>query len=110
MAIYRKHTKLGSGGFAEVWESIREGDGKHFAKKILVDETDEAIARFQREVRILSKLDHPRIVKVLGVKLRKAPYWYIMPLYKYSLRDELPEIVDEPVRVNAIFSLNSESK
>ena len=86
MAKYVNDSKLGSGGFGEVYHCIRDTDGEAFAKKILIDESDDSVRRFQREVQILSKLEHPRIVSVTAKHLSKSPFWYTMPLYEHSLR------------------------
>lgn len=96
--------KLGSGGFAEVWRVSRRTDNDLFAKKILIDESTEAIKRFHREVRIFSKLDHPRIVKVLDIHLDNKPYWYVMPLYKYSLFDRLSEVIGDKSAIFTIYT------
>jgi serine/threonine protein kinase len=52
---------------------------------------------------MLSKLDHPRIVKVVSSRLSSAPLWYVMPLYKRSLAQELPGIVGDDQRIKTIF-------
>ncbi len=101
---FRNLEKLGSGGFAEVWRVSRRTDNSLFAKKILIDESTEAIKRFHREVRIFSKLDHPRIVKVLDIHLDNKPYWYVMPLYKYSLFDKLSEVIHNKSEIFTIYT------
>ena len=58
MAKYVNKRRLGSGGFSEVWSTTREEDGVIFAKKVLLDVSPEGVKRFQREVRIVSRLDH----------------------------------------------------
>ena len=85
MAHYKNLTKLGSGGFGEVYRCKCREDGQIYVKKILKTEDSEDQKRFQREVRILSKLDHPNIIKIVGYRLSKPPLWYVMPLYKYSV-------------------------
>jgi len=105
MARFKNIKKLGSGGFCEVWECVREDDGEHLAKKVLLDESEEAIKRFQREVRILSKLDHPRIVKVVAKHLQEPPFWYAMPVYQHSLRSTLNEVVGKQERIAKIYSM-----
>ena len=103
MAHYKNNRKLGSGGFGEVWACVRQEDGQRFANKKLLAGDPEAVKRFQREVRILSELDHPRIVKVVGKHLTAPPYWYVMPLYGRSLRDCFPDIVGDETRIAVIF-------
>ena len=73
MSLYVDGRELGRGGFGVVCECTREEDGRVFAKKILCDNTPEVVRRFQREVRMLSALDHPRIVKVVANHLSEPP-------------------------------------
>ena len=81
MSNYVDGNELGRGGFGRVHECVREEGGQVFAKKLLTDDTPEVVRRFQREVRMLSALDHPRIVKVVAQGLSQKPLWYVMPLY-----------------------------
>lgn len=104
MAGYKNLRKIGSGGFGEVWKCKRVQDGHFFAKKILRTKNPEDIRRFVREVRILSSLDHPNIVKIRGKRLETPPYFYIMPFYKYSLYDEIQNIANDEERIIKIFS------
>lgn len=105
MAIFRKKEKIGSGGFGTVWKCERKEDKKIFAEKILDDDiNEEAKKRFKREVRILSELDHPNIVKVIGKRLSKQPLFYIMPLYKNSLDKEFPDMTGNQERIIQIFN------
>lgn len=104
MAKYVDGPLIGSGGFARVRHCTRAEDGNLFAKKILIDEDDqEAVGRFLAETRMLAKLDHPRIVQVVGVHLKTPPYWYVMPSYKTSLAAELPRIAGDLARIRTIF-------
>jgi serine/threonine protein kinase len=104
MAKYQNISLIGNGGFGEVYLSKRDSDGQVFAKKILYQYADdEALRRFMREVRILSTLDHPNIVRVVSKRLINAPYFYIMPLYKHSLRAELPALIGDENRIYSIF-------
>jgi tRNA A-37 threonylcarbamoyl transferase component Bud32 len=102
MAHFQDVRRLGSGGFGEVWACTSEG--VRYAKKKLTATDEDSVARFQREVRILSKLDHPNIVKVVAKKLQTSPYWYVMPLYRRSLEAELPALVGDEQRVRKIFT------
>lgn len=105
MSKYIDIESIGSGGFGEVWKCERDGDNQIFAKKKLQDNIDEdGVKRFIREVRILSSLDHPNIVKVVSKRLKKEPYFYIMPLYSTSLKNELTNFVGSEDRIIPIFS------
>lgn len=104
MAKYTDVRLLGSGGFGEVTECIRDFDGLRVAKKRLkADADDDAIKRFVREAKILSKLDHPSVVKVVATHLDSPPYWFAMPLYRSSLDATLPQIVGNAARIESIF-------
>src|SRR3981081_2351438 len=76
MGPYRVTSNIGSGGFGKVLRAVRQADGKNFALKRLDSSDQEIIERFRREVRILSQLDHPNIVKVLNKEIKSAPYYY----------------------------------
>ena len=105
MATYLNMNKIGSGGFGTVWKCKRKDDGRIFAKKSLDDGSDEdAVRRFKREVRIISQLDHPNIVKVIWKRLSEEPYFYIMPLFRASLREQIPQIVGDTDRIRKIFT------
>ena len=105
MTRYIDTRKLGSGGFGEVWLCRRESDGNVYAKKKLLGSVDEdGTKRFQQEVPLLSRLDHPNIVKVVGFHLQKAPYWYVMPRYQHTLYQEVPSLVGDTRRIIDIFT------
>jgi serine/threonine protein kinase len=101
MAQFNDIRRLGSGGFGEVWTCT--SNEVRYAKKKLTATDEDSVARFQREVRILSKLDHPNIVKVVAKRLQTSPYWYVMPLYRRSLEAELPALVADEERIKKIF-------
>lgn len=103
MTIYNDIKKLGSGGFGEVTLCERENDGHRFAKKQLINLSPDAVARFQREVRLLSSLDHPNVVKVLGQNLVEPPYFYVMPIYNVSLDAILEELAVDSKRIEEVF-------
>ena len=104
MPDYQDKTRIGKGGFAEVWSCQRTTDGAMVAKKVLfTTATNQMIERFRQEVRILGKLDHPNIVKVIDSQLESTPFWYVMPLYQTSLRDELTRVIGNDSRTQKIF-------
>jgi len=104
VADYQDKASIGKGGFAEVLSCERTPDGAIFAKKVLFTTASaQMVERFQQEVRILAKLDHPNIVKVFDSQLDTTPYWYVMPLYQASLRDELPRVIGNDARTQKLF-------
>ncbi|MFO0558721.1 MAG: serine/threonine-protein kinase [Polyangiales bacterium] len=64
---YRIVEKIGSGGMGAVYEALQEGLGRRVALKVLRSgyaESEEAVARFQREAQASASLGHPNIVTV----------------------------------------------
>jgi serine/threonine protein kinase len=104
---YKNTDRIGSGGFGTVWKCERSPDGRIFAKKVLDSSSasdPEILKRFRREVRMLSELDHPNIVKVIGKRLLTLPYFYVMPLYTASLADHVPALVGDETRIRKVFT------
>lgn len=104
MAKYVDFDKIGSGGFGIVTKCKRDVDGKIFAKKKLHTQEEDAIKRFGREVRLITSLDHPNVVKIIAKKLDGNKYWYAMPLYSNSLRGIIKELQGNDDRISQIFS------
>ncbi len=93
---------LGNGTFGEV--CICTNQDKTFAKKkLLLTATQDAVQRFREEVRLLSKLDHPNVVRILDQKLFDRPLWYVMPLYRTSLDAELSSFPGQEHRISKVF-------
>jgi eukaryotic-like serine/threonine-protein kinase len=99
MAQFKIGRHIGSGGFGTVEEAARiDSDGSVLEdrlaqKKLLPKWQDdaEALARFRREVRILSEMDHPHILPVVGRNLSARPPWFIMPRAETNLLAEIEE-------------------
>lgn len=103
MATYKYLNEIGSGGFGKVWKARRNEDGTEVAIKKLETKQADALKRFSREVRILSSLDHPNIIRVIGKRLESDSCFYVMPLYNGSLVGELPTIAKDESRISKIF-------
>jgi serine/threonine protein kinase len=82
MANFKDLEQLGQGGFGVVHKCAQESDGSLFAKKTLWLSDTASIKRFQREVRIIQRLNHPGIIRIVETQLIRPPYWYVMPLYR----------------------------
>ncbi len=82
--------KIGDGGFAEVYESKLDGGDTLVAAKHAKGITTlvgSGLRRFTTEIEMLSKLDHPNIVKTIGACLGNRANMLIMDLHPGSLRD-----------------------
>lgn len=80
---YRLLHELGRGGMGVVYEAVHAQLGRHVALKILpaLPALDpSAIARFQREARLLARLAHAGIVQVLEVGQDRGQHWLAMEL------------------------------
>lgn len=94
------------GGFGEVYKARRaeEKGAEAYALKNLVQLDQNSIERFQREVRMTKRLNHPRIISVESSNLSKEPYFYVMPLYKHSMNKIIDEIKGDFSRVGVIIN------
>lgn len=90
---------ISSGSFGTIYEVLSEEDNKVYALKELTNIDTVSKQRFDREVKILSELDHPNIVKTFywnvgGDPPKFAPY-YIM---EYLSGNSLRQYIDEKFR------------
>lgn len=82
---FRILRELGRGGMGIVYEAEQESLGRRVAIKILPRHalTDPAqLKRFQREARIVARLEHPNIVTVFGIGEHDGYHYFIMQLIK----------------------------
>ena len=82
---------LGAGGMARVFVARDLAHDRDVALKVLSFDLDEtAIARFQREIRVVAALAHPRIVPLFDSGIAAGHPWFTMPyVVGESLRDRL---------------------
>ena len=72
---------LGEGSFGKVYLTKREGDPNKYATKMLdrkVIDSSEAKKYLVNELKILSYLEHPNIVKFIDLKKTKKHYFIMM--------------------------------
>ncbi|NWR30243.1 ROS1 kinase, partial [Tachuris rubrigastra] len=81
------HKLLGSGAFGEVYEGIAvdilangSGESKVAVKTLKKGATDHEKSEFLKEAHLMSKFDHPHILKLLGVCLLNEPQYLILEL------------------------------
>lgn len=64
---YRLTRKIGSGGMTEVYLAVRESDGLPVVLKVLDaagKATSEHLSRFIQEYTILSRIEHPNVIRI----------------------------------------------
>ncbi|MBT5911049.1 MAG: serine/threonine protein kinase, partial [Opitutae bacterium] len=74
---------IGSGGMGQVYEAEHELTGETHALKLLSQEVMEvpgALARFEREAKVMARLDHPGIVLVDFAGENEGKHWLRMEL------------------------------
>ncbi|NWS71263.1 ROS1 kinase, partial [Crotophaga sulcirostris] len=81
------HRLLGSGAFGEVYEGTAvdiladgSGESKVAVKTLKKGATDHEKSEFLKEAHLMSKFDHPHILKLLGVCLLNEPQYLILEL------------------------------
>lgn len=96
------------GAFGQVFsakKSINNSEiGDFLAVKVLKNTKGDSVDRFSKEVRILKNVNHPRVIKVLDYNLESENPFYVMPMYKCSLRKYLDEINGDYERIAMVFS------
>lgn len=78
---YRIVEKLGQGGMATVFKAYHPALDRYVAIKVLhpaFQEDPHFLARFQREARIVAKLDHPNIVPIFDFSEHRGHPYLVM--------------------------------
>jgi serine/threonine protein kinase len=96
---YSIRRQISTGSFGIVYEILNEEDNKIYALKELTNIDTVSKQRFEREVKILSELDHPNIVKIFywnvgGDAPKFAPYYIMEYLGGSSLKEYMAEKFD----------------
>ena len=76
--LYVLRSPVAAGAMGSVWRAERATDGATVAIKALTD-PDQAV-RFEIEARLLERLDHPRVVRVLDHFSRRRDHYLVMEL------------------------------
>ncbi len=96
---YEVVRRVGEGGAGIVYEVRRTSDGVRLALKLLrgaADATD--MARFAREAQLISKLDHPNVVRIVDVNVSATGFFYLVVEFVegLSLQHHRPRFGDLP--------------
>ena len=89
---YRVERELGRGGMATVYLAIDEQHDREVAVKVLHPDLAATLGseRFQREVKLAAKLQHPHILSVYDSGDAGGLLWYTMPFVQgETLRDRM---------------------
>src|SRR5215831_1715092 len=98
---YRIDRELGRGGMATVFLAIDEQRDRSVALKVLHPDLAATLGsdRFEREVKLASKLQHPHILSVYDSGDAGGQLWYTMPFVQgESLRDRMSREGQLPIR------------
>lgn len=77
---------LGAGFFGEVYDGVYKhanGNRINVAVKTCKDCSPDVMEKFMSEAVIMKTLDHPHIVKLIGI-IEENPVWIVMELYQYG--------------------------
>lgn len=102
---YDVEVRLGAGGMASVYRAVDRRLGRRVAIKVLRADvaTEAMLERFDREARILARLEHPNIVRVHRADEQAGLAWYAMDLMRDgTLEDRLR---NGPLPVKSVVSV-----
>jgi serine/threonine-protein kinase len=97
---YRIERELGGGGMSRVFLAEDTHLQRQVVVKVLPPEMAAGVNRdrFQREIHLAARLQHPHIVPLLTAGSRDDLLWYVMPYVEgESLRARLEREVELPV-------------
>ena len=83
IASYEIIEPIGSGGMGEVYRAADRRLGRDVAIKTLPDAdalNDDALARFEREARLLASINHPNIASIYGLEEVNGQRFLVMEL------------------------------
>lgn len=91
---YRVEKRLGQGGMGEVYQALDEARNRRVAIKSIhtrLTDRSEAFQRFEREVKLLSRLDHPVVPKIYDILNFRGYTCVVMELIEGFTLDSVME-------------------
>jgi len=97
---YKIIERLGEGGMGTVWRAEQLSTRREVALKLMASprfDSQKVQARFEREVELTARLDHPNIARIYDSGLHRGMYYYAMefinglPLDQYVENKALPK-------------------
>ena len=92
---YRVLDKLGQGGMGTVWRAVQLSTQREVALKLLPSgafSSERTRVRFEREIELSARLEHPHIARVYESGLHQGVYCYAMELVDGVHLDEYAEV------------------
>jgi serine/threonine protein kinase/predicted ATPase len=91
---YELESVLGQGGFGTVYKARQRVTGQWVALKVLrptADQGDRREARFEREMQLTARLNHPHVIRLLDSGLHDTAHRYIV--FEYVDGADLTEVL-----------------
>lgn len=101
---------IAQGGMGIVYEAFQNATGRRVALKLMLDSaaaSDSARRRFEREVELVARLQHPSIVPVIDSGIHNSRHFYVMDLVDGQALDRVlnPGAADQPRVLNLMASV-----
>ena len=83
--------KIAEAGQGQVWRALQQSTGRHIAIKIPRLGTvisERARIRFEREIELVARLNHPNIARIYDSGMNHGQYYYIMDFVEGSNLDD----------------------
>jgi serine/threonine protein kinase len=98
--------QIGEGGVGTVWRALQLSTRREVALKVLGMSTfgsEKARIRFEREVELTARLEHPNIARIYDSGLHRGVYYYAMELFEGQHLDKY--IMDHQLTQREILGL-----
>ncbi len=106
LGSYEIIEEIGKGGLATVYRAFQPNVGRHVAVKVLrssFDENPDTVMRFQREARMVARLEHIHILPVYDFDGKNDPPYIVMRLLEGGTLKDL--IHKDPLTYGDILSI-----